>query len=175
MAQNLILIGFRSTGKSTLAKILKEKTNRPLVSTDAFIENRLGTSILRFIEGGHSWEEFRGLEEEAVKECTSEEGAIIDCGGGVVERERNIGRLRQSGCVFWLQASAETILERLRLSSPRPALLRDVSEAREVRETLERRTPLYLRASHHTINVDGARLFEAPEIIIRLYPKREET
>lgn len=169
MANHLILIGYRGVGKSSIAQNLKEKTNLPLISIDEQIENQLGVSILDYIEGGHTWASFRGIEKKVLIECLGREDAIVDSGGGVVETPSNIQMLKQAGKVFYLTAPLATLIERIKISGKRPSLTSDESLEKEVAQTLVRRIPLYRQTCHEEIDTEGKSLFEVVDEIFKRY------
>lgn len=151
---NIILIGYRGTGKSVVGELLSRKLNRETISMDAQIVKKAGMSIPDFVEK-NGWPEFRDLETEVARELAGRDNIIVDCGGGVIERPENIPALRKNGVIFWLQASVDVILDRIAGGTERPALTEGKTFTEEVAEVLERRTPLYSAAAQHTINTDA--------------------
>ena len=93
---NIVLIGYRGTGKSAVARVLAEGTGREVVSTDARIVEVAGRSIPEIVDK-HGWEYFRDIESRVVDEVATRDGIIIDAGGGVVIRDRNTEALRKNG------------------------------------------------------------------------------
>jgi len=93
MKMNLVLIGYRGTGKSSVAEILAKRFAAKKVSTDELIVQKAGMSIPEIVEK-YGWEHFREVESEVVKEVCKEDDLIIDAGGGVVLREENIKNLQ---------------------------------------------------------------------------------
>ena len=150
---NIILIGYRGTGKSVVGELLAQKLNRETISMDAEIVKKAGMSIPEFVEQ-NGWPEFRDLETEVARELAERDNIIVDCGGGVIERPENIPALRTNGVIFWLQASVDVIVGRIADSSERPALVEGKTFTEEVEEVLERRIPLYSESAQHTINTD---------------------
>jgi len=151
---NIVLIGYRGTGKSVVGKLLTQKLNRETISMDAEIVRKAGISIPEFVEQ-NGWPKFRDLETEVARELAARDNIIIDCGGGIIERPENIPALRINGLIFWLQASVDVIVSRIADSTERPALIEGKTFTEEVAEVLERRTPLYSGAAQHTINTDN--------------------
>lgn len=99
---NLVLIGMPGCGKSTVGKILAEKTGRPLYDLDLILEKRTGMSAGEIIRTrGEQY--FRDLETEICLETSEKGGCIIACGGGTVLRAENRDALRQNGCIIYLQ------------------------------------------------------------------------
>jgi len=150
---NVVLVGYRGPGKSAVGKKLAEQLGLHLVSLDAEIERTAEQPIPDFV-AENGWAKFRDLEETIVQDVASGSGQVIDCGGGVIEREANFEPLQNAGPVVWLRASVETIVERIGGDDQRPSLTGTKSFTEEVSEVLERRTPLYERIATHCIDTD---------------------
>lgn len=100
--RNLVLIGMPTSGKSTIAKYLHEKTGLDVMEMDGEIEKELGTSIRQcFAEKGETY--FRQKETELCAKLSKEEGKIISCGGGVIKKEENMRLLNHNGLIIWLK------------------------------------------------------------------------
>jgi len=146
-----VLIGFMGCGKSFVSKELSKVLQRPLMSTDAWIEAKEGRSIAQiFEESGES--HFRNLEREAVKEIAQSEGSIIDGGGGIVLNPQNIMDLKKTGILFYLKASPEFLLKNIEKSKDRP-LMKGTDPLAKIKELLQMREPLYNQADY-TIDAD---------------------
>ena len=150
---NIVLIGYRGTGKSVVGHLLARKLNRETISMDAEIVKKAGMPIPEFVEQ-NGWPKFRDLETEVAQELAERDNIIVDCGGGVIERPENIPALRTNGVIFWLQASADVVVSRIVGGTERPALTEGKTFTEEVEEVLDRRTPLYSEAAQHIINTD---------------------
>jgi shikimate kinase len=161
---NLVLIGYRGTGKSAIGRELGGVLGRPVVSIDAEIVREAGQSIADIVAGS-GWGCFRDLEERACRRLGACDGLIIDCGGGVVEREANMDSLRKGSHVFWLRATPATIVARIRGDGSRPSLTGGKSFTEEVAEVLARREPLYRRLAHECIDTDDRSPAELARII----------
>jgi shikimate kinase len=151
---NIVLIGYRGTGKSVVGELLARKLNRETISMDAEIVKKAGMSIPAFVDK-NGWPGFRDLETEVARELAGRDNIIVDCGGGIIERPENIPALRENGVIFWLQASVDVIIDRIAGGTERPALTEGKTFTQEVAEVLDRRTPLYSAAAQHTINTDA--------------------
>ena len=151
---NIVLIGYRGTGKSVVGHLLARKLNRETISMDAEIVKKAGMPIPEFVEQ-NGWPKFRDLETEVAQELAERDNIIVDCGGGVIERPENIPALRTNGVIFWLQASVDVVVSRIAGGTERPALTEGKTFTEEVAEVLERRTPLYSEAAQHIINTDN--------------------
>ncbi len=150
---NLVLIGYRGTGKSTLGDILHLKLNMPVHHMDEILQERFEESITSFVEK-YGWDSFREEERLLVEELSEMDAIIIDAGGGVITREENITDLRRNGFVVWLQASIDTIAKRIFHDTNRPSLTGNQSHTEEIENVLRERNPLYQKASHFCIQTD---------------------
>jgi shikimate kinase len=157
---NVILVGYRGTGKSTVAEVLGQRLGRRVIGLDQELVRRAGRSIPEIV-AAHGWAYFRDLEEEVCRSCAEQLDCVLDCGGGVVERENNFEVLRSAGRVIWLTATVSTIVARIQGDDQRPSLTGAKSFVEEVSEVLERRAPLYRRLCHVEIATDG----RSPEAI----------
>ena len=126
---------------------------------------KIGMSIPDFVKQ-HGWPEFRDVESGIARELSKQDNLIIDCGGGIIERPENIENLRERGRIFWLKASVKTIVFRIEGGTQRPPLTAGKSFTEEVEEVLERRTPLYRKASQFEIDTDQSTPEEISDEII---------
>ncbi len=164
---NLVLIGYRGTGKSTVARLLAARLGLEVVSLDQEIVRRAGRSIPAIVaEDG--WPYFRDLESEIVKQFSACDNLIIDAGGGVILRPENVDNLRRGGKLFWLRASVPVIVARIEAGTDRPPLTAGKSFTEEVEEVLRERTPLYAAAADHEIDTDILTSEQVAAEIVRL-------
>jgi shikimate kinase len=164
---NVVLIGYRGTGKSTVARLLAEMLGRRVFTTDAEIVRRVGCPIPEFV-AREGWDRFREVEAEVCREAGSLDGWIIDAGGGVVVRPENVEALRATGRVVWLTAHPDTLAARIGHCTQRPSLTGRKSFLEEIEEVLEERRPLYRSAAHLTVDTDNRTPKEVAEEIAEL-------
>jgi len=62
---NIVLIGARCNGKTTVGKVLSARTGKVFLDTDTLVEEKAGSAIEALIASG-GWEAFRDLEKQAV-------------------------------------------------------------------------------------------------------------
>lgn len=152
MSNNIVLVGFMGTGKSTIGWQLSKRLNYKLIDTDQLIVKRCGRPIPQiFEEDGEA--AFREIETAVLKDLLSCRGHIISTGGGIIGSEENRRFLRELGYVIWLCASPEEILDRTARNTNRPLLNNNDPEG-TIRCLLEKRNPLYRQVSHLKINTD---------------------
>jgi shikimate kinase len=165
---NLILVGYRGTGKSIIGRHLGTLLGRRVVSLDHEIAGRAGMSIPQIV-AARGWDYFRDLEVAVCSDVAAQPDLVIDCGGGVVEREANITTLRAGGMVFWLRATPATIVGRIGDDNNRPSLTGTKSFTEEVEEVLARRWPLYERLAHAAVDTDGRTPEDLAAAIVRRF------
>lgn len=164
MPKNIVLMGYRGTGKTTIAIELGKKLNRKVISTDKEIEKKVGKIGIFVKKNG--WEKFRDVESKVI-ESIQEDGLIIDCGGGFVERERNVENLKKNGIIIWLKASVKTIKERIK-DKERPSLT-GKSFLDEIDEVLEKRIPLYKKTADYEIDTDDKTVEQVAKEILKVF------
>ncbi|MFO7976572.1 MAG: shikimate kinase [Candidatus Hydrogenedentota bacterium] len=162
---NIVLIGFRGTGKSSIAELVALSTNRQVFRVDEEVEKRAGLPISEIVQR-HGWERFWELEAEICAEVGAMTGMVIDAGGGVVQRPENVAALKTHGTFFWLTAEPETIKTRIKHDESRPSITGKKSFLDEVEEVLEARLPLYEAAADHVIETDKRSLAEIGDEIV---------
>lgn len=169
---NVILIGYRGTGKSTVAQALGLALGWPWVDADVEIEWRAGKSIASiFADEGEP--HFRDLEEQTLAELCRRDRHVVAAGGGAVLREANRLAMQAAGHIVWLRAPVETILERTgrdETTAGRRPNLTSLSGEAEVRNLLAERTPLYEACAELAIDTEGRSPGDiAAEIVERLH------
>lgn len=139
---NVVLVGMPSSGKSSIGRLLAQRTGKTLVDLDEEIEKLSGKPIPAiFEEGGEAL--FRRWETEAVAKFAKENRQILSCGGGVVKTPGNVRLLRQNGTVVFIDRPVEA----LAVGGYRP-----LSKSPEALRAMEaERRPLYRAAADLTV------------------------
>ena len=141
MKKNIVLIGMSGAGKSTIGMALSYKLKMAFVDMDSYIEKKCNMSVSE-IFSQYGEEGFRNLETDTAK-CLSEnyKNTIIATGGGVVLRPENMGYLKSTGVVVYINRTVENILSTLN-AEKRPLLKSNPEKLYEMRKT---RHPLYIK------------------------------
>src|SRR5688572_30506661 len=85
---NLFLIGYRGSGKTTVARALGELLRWPWLDADVELERRAGKSIQQiFADDGEG--AFRDLESAVVADLARLDRHVLALGGGAVMRDEN--------------------------------------------------------------------------------------
>jgi shikimate kinase len=164
---NIVLIGYRGTGKSTVGRLLAARLGRELVSTDAEIVKRAQRAIPEIV-AQQGWDYFRDLESDICQELSSRDHLVIDTGGGAILRPQNVEVLKKNGTLFWLTASVETIVKRIGSDNQRPSLTGTKSFVDEIQDVLQERMPKYQAAADHVIETDNRSINQLVETLLTL-------
>ncbi len=169
-ARNIILIGCRGCGKSSVGRELALRLGWPLVDTDERIETTAGRSIREIFEqDGEA--AFRRLETKVIAQVALGSRQVISAGGGAVLSEPNRRTLRAAGLCVWLTAPPEELHRRMlgdpRSDATRPALT-DREGLGEVRHLLEQREPLYAALAHHVVETAGRSIGQVVDDVLAL-------
>ena len=170
---NIVLIGYRCSGKSQVGKILADYLGLELMDTDQVLEGRVGSAIPHYV-AENGWEAFRMLEKMIIRSISNFDQRVIATGGGVVLDWENVRNLRQTGWVVWLRTSIKSIRERMgqdeRSGKVRPGLTGE-NPLDEIEEILSQRTALYERACHYVVNTDQQSPDAVAQDIIQSLPE----
>jgi shikimate kinase len=162
---NIILIGYRGTGKSTVAKILGQRLKRTVISTDMEIVKETGQSIPQIVEQC-GWDHFRELETQMCRKLHDQTNLVIDTGGGLILKEENVNILKANGTIFWLTAEVPTIIKRISGDTQRPSLSGNKTFVEEIEDILKERTPKYQAAADQVISTDQASPHQIADAIL---------
>lgn len=122
--RHIILLGFKNTGKSTLAGKLAEHLHRPFFDLDKKIEAdymaQNGVKLnCRMIFAAHGEAFFRNRETQALKEVLAHAPAVIALGGGAPLRTENQNMIKPHWLVH-VTADPKVVFTRI-MSHGKPA------------------------------------------------------
>ncbi|HCT45845.1 MAG: shikimate kinase [Phycisphaerae bacterium] len=156
---NLILIGLRASGKSTLGRLLAQELGRDFVDLDRVVAEQMDASGPGEIIEREGIDAFRFAETQALRSVLEHSGQIIALGGGTPTAPGAADLLREADArIIYLRATPETLRERLSESdnTDRPALV-GTDALDEVQTLFEQRDPLYRQLAQSVVHVDGVR------------------
>lgn len=147
--KNIILIGYRATGKTSVGRQLAQDLGLNFVDLDEEIARETGMTIEKLVAQS-GWGRFRELERQTLVAISKKTDQVIATGGGAVLHQDIWSQVRQGNLVVWLQADVATIIARMQGDSKsaeqRPSLTgQEIAE--EVSEVLAQRLPLYAKSS----------------------------
>ena len=142
--QNILLVGMPGSGKSTIGKMLAEKSGREFVDTDEMIVTKEGRTIPEiFATDGEQY--FRKVEAECVREACKKMGLVIATGGGAVKRENNRNAMKENSVVVFLDREISNLA-----TDSRPLS----SSEEKLKIMYEERLPLYKSVADFTVKVN---------------------
>lgn len=155
---NIVLIGFMGSGKTTLGQWMSQMVHMDFIDTDEYIEKKTGKKISD-IFANEGEEYFRSLETQALSDLMGRRETVISVGGGLPVRECNRKLMRKLGVVVYLRADKDTLIERLQGDTTRPLLAGD-NLGHKIDMLMEARKDIYLDAADVVIDTDGRSLEE---------------
>jgi shikimate kinase len=156
----IFLIGYMGSGKSTAGKKLAAKLGFEFIDLDKFIESETGKTIPEiFADKGEN--EFRALENNALKKLITREHVVVACGGGTPCYYGNMELMNNNGTTIYLKMSADSLASRLINAKDKRPLIQNKSEEElrtYINEHLEKREDIYHQAHYivkgKNLNVD---------------------
>ena len=154
MNDNIVLIGFMGSGKTTFGRWISRKHGYNFCDTDEYIEQKEHTTI-NDIFAAKGEEAFRDMETDTVREfaCSLKKG-VLSVGGGLPLRKVNRELLKQVGTVVYLKASEDELCRRLRKDTTRP-LLKGGNLKDKIHTLMQQREDIYIEAADIIIDTEN--------------------
>lgn len=163
---NIYFIGFMGCGKTSVSSTMGRKYGKTVVEADDRIIAKEGRSINQiFAESGEEY--FRDQETAVLMDLADESDVIVSCGGGMILRPQNVQLMKANGVIILLDATPETILERLKDDDSRPNL-RGRKTVAGVQELKNKRAAAYAAAADVKVDTDGKTIDEVAEEIYEI-------
>ena len=159
--ENIVLIGMPSCGKSTIGKLIAEKTGRYFYDLDDEIVDLIGKQISDIFET-EGEAAFRDIESKVLSEKLSAlSGVVIATGGGAILREENVRGLRLNGRLYFLNRPLNQLL---------PTPDRPTASSREaIEKRYAERLPIYKKVADVELLTDGIAENAANDVIMAHY------
>ena len=172
ISMNIVLIGYRASGKSTVGRLVAERLKMEFVDIDHMIMARYDQKSVAQI-----WEEFgephyRETECDVTEEACGRDNLVIALGGGTPMESRAFQAIQSAHDTvrFFLKASAEELYRRSQIDTSntanRPRFSADRSGLEEVEHMLAKREPTYKRLADHVIDAESHTFTEAAEAVV---------
>ncbi len=169
---NLVLVGYRGSGKSTVGEILANTLGWRFLDLDAVIVERAGQSIAEiFSSEGEAG--FRRREKDACESLRKSKRTVIALGGGALEDPETRAAAKRLGKIIWLRAPAAVLWSRIcrdpASAKSRPELTPGGGLA-EVESLLKQREVNYTAMAAHqidTMSISANDVAEAIELWFR--------
>jgi shikimate kinase len=158
-AMNIILIGYRGSGKTVIGRLLAERLGLDFVDSDAAVCGRFGIDSITDIWQQHGEPAWREMEVEVTRQCCAMDNQVISLGGGTVMQSgarQAIADSAQTTCVY-LYAPVEVLHQRIEAdantAAARPSLTGKGGGIEEVQQVLAQRDPVYRQAADLVLDV----------------------
>ena len=145
---NIFLIGYMGSGKTTIGRIIAPRLNMSFIDLDVFIEQRYFKSIAQIFEEKGE-DEFRKIEHNTLLEVSCFENTVVSTGGGAPCFFDNIDVMNDRGLTVYLQLSPEKLLHNLKKGKAKRPLIKNKTDEellRFITENLEKRKVFYEQA-----------------------------
>ena len=156
MVNQVFLVGYMGSGKTSVAKALSAHSGLPMLDLDEALELQMGRTIAELFEQ-EGEAAFRAKESALLNEVAGrQEFPIVACGGGITLDAQNVQTMKHHGLVVWIDPPFETILERLRAQpGGRPLLtaMGDPLDEEKLRAHYELRSTAYADCDERIIDV----------------------
>ena len=158
MVNQVFLVGYMGSGKTSVAKALSANSGLPMIDLDDALERQKGRTIAELFEQ-EGEAAFRAKESALLNEVAGrQEFPIVACGGGITLDAQNVQTMKRHGLVVWIDPPFETILERLRAQPggrPLLAAMGDPLDKEKLRAHYELRSTAYTDCDERIIDVTG--------------------
>jgi shikimate kinase len=170
---NILLLGARGCGKTTIGRLLAVGCGRRFVDLDDRVVARFDESTVQAIWATHGEAAWREAEVEALRQTLRTDDQVIALGGGtpaidgaraLIEAGRRHGRL----IVVYLQCAADVLAGRLQDEPGDRPSLTGSSVSEEIAAVLARREPIYEALADHICQT----AHEGPQAVVSSLLKR---
>ncbi len=172
---NIVLIGYRCVGKSSVGKKLASCLHRKFVDTDDLLQERQQAAISEIVDS-FGWEHFRKMEKEIIEEIAKEDDLIIAVGGGAVLDPENVMALKKNGMIVWLKANRQVLHKRM-VQDPRTVFQRPPLTGKKALEELEEvmasRAPFYEKAMEAQLDTSAMAVEAVAEFVLSMLQERK--
>jgi shikimate kinase len=171
---NIILIGYRGSGKTTLGRILADQLRKSFVDVDDQVCAWFGGASIAEIWRQHGEAEFRRVEVEVTRDLVSRSQHVIGLGGGSLMQP--VAREAVEGCGdavrIYLQCDPEILFKRIKgdrqSDALRPNLTKFGGGSEEIKAVLAEREPVYTAVADKVLDVTHLQPEDAVRCLVEL-------
>ncbi|MEW6773469.1 MAG: shikimate kinase [Bacteroidota bacterium] len=150
MKKHLALTGFMGSGKTTIGREMAQKSGKPFIDLDAYIEQQEGKTIVEIFEN-YGEQKFREIESFYLKQVLAlQDDTIIALGGGTICNEENLNLVLSNAWLITIMPSVDVLVERLWNERYKRPLIKNISTKEALKifieQKLSERMPYYEKA-----------------------------
>jgi shikimate kinase len=158
MTPDLLLIGLRASGKSTLGRALASACGRPFADLDDVVLERMGYATVADAWSAEGEPAFRDAEVQALRSVLRGEGTVLALGGGTpaqsgAQEAMHSAQAAGSALVVYLRCAPDELRRRLEMTgvgADRPSLT-GADPIEEITSVYAQRDPVYVSIADHVI------------------------
>lgn len=171
--KRIVLIGLKSSGKSSVGRLLARELSLGFIDTDSVLEKlyqqQTGTALsFSEIYQRIGAQGFQQLEELAMQTTLGHQNPqVIATGGGTLLNPQNAARVAKNSLIIYLQASYETLLVRW-VKQP-PSFIDPSNLKSELQQYYQQRSGVYHDLAGACVVVDGKSLAQIVDEIKSIY------
>ena len=159
--KNIIFIGMPAVGKSTVGVVVAKRLGKKFIDTDLLIQEQ-EKKLLREIIAEVGEDGFLKIENQ-VNRDVDVENAVISAGGSIVYCEEAMQHYKEIGTIVYLQASYQTIKQRIRNPKKRGVVLR---EGQTLKDLYDERCVLFEKYADIIVNEDQCEIGDTIENVL---------
>ena len=169
MKENIALIGFMGSGKTTVGRLLAKQLDMKFVDVDKVIAAQEKKSISDIFQENVE-QYFRQKEREIILQESTKNNVVISTGGGAIIDNENIKNLQNTCFIVYLDADVHCIYDRVKNSKHRPLLQNIENLEAHISTLLEKRRFLYEFSSDYKVSIHlESNLYDTVEEIKKIY------
>jgi len=170
IGMNVVLIGYRGCGKTTVGQRLAERLGYRFIDTDAEVCSRYGGMTIGAIWSQLGEAEFRSTEAATLLELVREDKQVLALGGGAVIQPAGRKVIAQADGAWRVYLKAEPQVLRQRIvadaaRADRPSSGTDRNSIDCITKDLTKRDPIYADVADQVIDVADRTPEELAELI----------
>lgn len=155
---NIILCGYKSSGKTTLAKAYSDNFGYEYIDTDKLMLDELSRDSEQYGTIGDVYRKlgevsFRMLEFKVIQKIQNIKNTIIATGGGTVLNTDNVALLKSYGVIVYLNVNKVILANRLVKLQNLPGFIDSTNKDDNIKSYLNSRDHIYQLVSDYSINI----------------------
>lgn len=172
---NIVLFGYRGSGKTTVGRLLADKLWKTFVDTDQECCKRLDNPSIADIWARQGEKAWRDMECQVTREMLARDEMVIALGGGTLMQEpaRQAVADADHALRIYLQCEPEVLHRRIAAdvatAQTRPNLTNLGGGLEEIKAVLAQRDPVYRAAADQVLKVSDLSPQQTVDQIIRRF------